>query len=89
MRGCAEAPAKGPTPCRKERGKEWGTPDRGPERGLRPGDYDVRGCAWLVVKAVAEFDVDFAGIVPVEAAEGLAVVEIDAAIGHVHRVNRS
>ena len=40
------------------------------------------------MKAVAEFDVDFAGIVPVEAAEGLAVVEIDAAIGHVQRVQR-
>ena len=41
---------------------------------------------FLVVKAVAEFDVDFAGIVPVEAAEGDAVVEFDAAVGDVYRV---
>src|ERR1041385_1321914 len=40
------------------------------------------------MKAVAEFEVDFAGVVPVEAAEGLAVVEIDAAVGYVHEVER-
>ena len=43
----------------------------------------------LVVKTIAEFDIDFARIVPVEAAEGDAVVEFDAAAGNVDRVHRS
>ena len=37
----------------------------------------------LEVEAVAEFGVDLAGIVVVEAAEGEAVVEQDAAVGDV------
>jgi hypothetical protein len=38
------------------------------------------------VEAVAEFDVEFAGLVPVEAAEGLAVVEFDATVGDVQGI---
>ena len=59
------------------------------DEGVRP--YVVRCCPpvrRLVVKAVAEFDVDFAGIVPMESAEGDAVVEFDAAVGDVQRVQR-
>jgi hypothetical protein len=41
------------------------------------------------MEAVAELDVDFARIIPVEAAEGDAVVEFDAAVGYVHGVNGS
>jgi hypothetical protein len=40
-------------------------------------------CGWLVFEAVAEFGVDFAWVVIVEAAEGEAVVEQDSAIGDV------
>src|SRR6266567_569763 len=40
----------------------------------------------LVMETVAEFDVQFAGIVPVETAEGVAVVEFDAAIGYIDGV---
>src|ERR1700680_4664771 len=49
------------------------------------------GCRYvsLVMEAVAELDVDFARIVPVEAAEGDAVVEFDATVGYVHGVYRS
>jgi hypothetical protein len=38
------------------------------------------------VKAVSEFYVDLAGIVPVEAAEGDAVVEFDAPVGDVYSI---
>ena len=41
-----------------------------------------------VVKSVAKFHEDFARIVPVEAAEGDAVVEFHAAVGHVHGIHR-
>ena len=40
-----------------------------------------------IVKAVAQFDEDLARIVPVEATEGDAVVEFDAAVGDVHSVD--
>src|SRR5258708_21799423 len=43
---------------------------------------------FLIVEAVAKFYIDFARIVPVESAEGYAVVEFYAAIGHVHGVQR-
>ena len=39
--------------------------------------------SFLVMKAVAEFYVDFARVVPVISAEGEAVVKLDAAIGYV------
>src|SRR5258708_34241355 len=41
---------------------------------------------FLIVEAVAKFYIDFARIVPVESAEGYAVVEFYAAIGHVHGI---
>ena len=41
------------------------------------------------MKAVAEFDVDLSRIVPVEAAESQAIVELDAAVGHVKGIQRS
>ena len=41
------------------------------------------------MKTVANFNVDFAGIVPVEAAEGDAVVEFNAAVGDVDGIERS
>ena len=41
-----------------------------------------------VVEAIAEFDVDFARIVPVESAESEAVVVLDAAVGYVQRGER-
>src|SRR5580704_2082646 len=42
-----------------------------------------------VVEAIAKFDVDFAWVVPVEAAEGDAVIEFHAAICDVYRVQGS
>ena len=41
------------------------------------------GTRYLEFEAVAEFGVDLAGVVVVEAAEGEAVVEQDAAVGDV------
>ena len=40
------------------------------------------------MKAVSQFDEKFARIVPVETAEGLAIVEIHPAIGHVQGMHR-
>ena len=40
------------------------------------------------MEAVAEFCINLARVVPVEAAEGYAVVELEAAIGYVHGVHR-
>ena len=40
-----------------------------------------------VVEAVAQFDVDFARVVVVKAAEGDAVVDEQAAIGDVQRIH--
>ena len=42
----------------------------------------------LVVKAVAHFDKNLPRVVPVEAAEGHAVVEFDAAVGDIQGVQR-
>jgi hypothetical protein len=42
----------------------------------------------LVMEAVAELDEEFARIVPVEAAEGDAVVELDTAVRYVYGVQR-
>ena len=39
----------------------------------------------LVVEAVAEFGVDLARFVPMESAEGEAVVELHAAVGEIDR----
>ncbi len=41
------------------------------------------------MEAIAEFDVDFARVVPVESSEGNAVIEFDTAVGYVHGVQRS
>src|SRR4029077_9437497 len=41
-----------------------------------------------IMETVAQFDIDFARVVPMETAEGLAVVEIHAAVGHVQGVQR-
>ena len=37
------------------------------------------------MEAIAKFDVDFARVVPVEAAEGKAIVILDAAIRNIQR----
>src|SRR5579863_6335056 len=41
-----------------------------------------------VVEAVAEFNINFARVVPVESTEGDAVIEFDAAVGDVDGVER-
>jgi hypothetical protein len=41
-----------------------------------------------IVEAIAKFDVEFARVVPVEAAEGEAIVILDAAIRNVQRGQR-
>jgi len=41
------------------------------------------------MEAVAEFDVGLAWVVPVETAEGLAVIELNSAVRDVHQVDRS
>jgi hypothetical protein len=61
---------------------------RPPEACVRPCCTLAR-CFTLVVKTIAEFDIDFARIVPVGVAEGDAVVEFDASAGNVDRVHRS
>src|ERR1700674_408678 len=40
------------------------------------------------MKSVAQFDIDLARVVPMETAEGLAVVEVHAAVGHVQGIQR-
>jgi hypothetical protein len=40
------------------------------------------------VKAVSQFDEKFPWIIPVETTEGLAIVEIHTAIGHIQSVQR-
>ena len=40
------------------------------------------------MKAVSQFDEKFPWIIPVETAEGLAIVEIHTAIGHIQSVQR-
>ena len=40
------------------------------------------------METVAQFDIDFAGVIPMETAEGLAVVEVHAAVGHVQGIQR-
>ena len=42
-----------------------------------------------VMKSIANLDIDLAWIIPVEAAEGLAVVQFHAAIRHVEGIHRS
>src|SRR5690349_10408854 len=42
----------------------------------------------LKMEPIAEFYIDFAWSVPVESAEGDAVVEFDPAVGHIHRIQR-
>ena len=41
------------------------------------------------MKTVANFNVDFTGIIPVESAEGDAVIEFNAAVGNVDGIQRS
>ena len=48
----------------------------------------LRGNRLSVVEAVAKFHVDLTGVVPVETAEGLTVVEIHSPIGQIQRVQR-
>src|SRR6266567_7893063 len=71
-RDCSAGAAK--KPSRKGREK-WGTRHAARLHSLLS-----------VVKAVAKLNKDFARIVPVESAEGDAVVEFDAAVGQVHGV---
>ena len=61
-------------------------PEAYPDTNLRLFFSDVDSS---VMKAIAKLYINFAWIVPVEAAEGDAVVEFHAAVGHVHCVQRS
>src|SRR5712691_6031904 len=40
------------------------------------------------MESVAKFDIDLARVVPMKASEGLAVVEVHAAVGHVQGIQR-
>jgi hypothetical protein len=40
------------------------------------------------MESVAELEIDFPWVVPMEATEGLAVVEVDSAVGHVQDIQR-
>ena len=58
-------------------------------RDLRAAVLHTRPVFYFSSETIAEFDIDFARIVPVEVAEGDAVVEFDASAGNVDRVHRS
>jgi hypothetical protein len=59
---------------------EFATPTRTP----RP--YERFPSLILIVEAVAQLDINLPWIVPVEAAEGHAIVEFHAAVGNVQRI---
>ena len=40
------------------------------------------------MESIAELDINLPGVVPVEATEGLAVVEIHSAVGHIQGIQR-
>ena len=40
------------------------------------------------MESVAELEIDLPWVVPMEATEGLAVVEVDSAVGHVQDIQR-
>ena len=56
------------------------------------GPDDRAGCpnmaliTWLEVETVTHFHVDFTRIVPMESAEGLAIVEFDTPVRHVEQI---
>ena len=59
-----------------------GTAEAVPSQTMQVDSTNFRD-AILVMEAVAKFPIDLSGLVPVESAEGEAVIQLHAAVGHV------
>src|ERR1700722_5056900 len=54
-----------------------------------PWFYSFASGSRLIVEAIAEFGVNFPGLVPVESAEGDTIIQFHAAVGYIQPVQRN